>query len=392
MGGNLMSKMNVVRRCYNCGAILQDKKKGKEGYISQEILSEAPLNEILFCEKCYNEARYNIAPQEASVSNDFLTMLLDAQATEATIVYLLDLFSFECSFNSKLTSLIQRLPIMVIANKRDLMPEEANDDDLKEYVAHRCRVAGLKVVKDDVVLMSLHSVSDMKDIYKLLEEKRRRHDVYIIGASGSGKSFFLSSFLHGFTNNSLRSIVIGNYPGTNLRTMQIPLDSSSMIYDTPGTGIDNSFMGKADFTLQKQIFPSEPIRLRKIILHKNDSIFIGGLARIDLIGYEEKKHCQINCFFSSDVSLKKVSERKDMDEYFVKCLESGALSPSSNIIASKLTDFDVFDIAVEEEGSRDIGIAGLGWINFQGDKQTFRIYVPKGIGAYASRAKVKIKC
>ncbi|MBQ4255339.1 MAG: hypothetical protein II721_05015, partial [Bacilli bacterium] len=55
------------------------------------------------------------------------------------------------------------------------------------------------------------------------------------------------------------------------------------------------------------------------------------------------------------------------------------------------TDFDAFDIAVEEKGQRDIGIEGLGWISFQGNGQTFTVMVPKGVSVYTSRAKIKDK-
>jgi ribosome biogenesis GTPase A len=77
------------------------------------------------------------------VSPDFLTMLSDAKASDALIVYVVDLFSFECSFSSKVNEIIRSLPLVILANKRDLMPKEAKDEDLREYVAHRFRASGL---------------------------------------------------------------------------------------------------------------------------------------------------------------------------------------------------------------------------------------------------------
>jgi ribosome biogenesis GTPase A len=384
-----MSQVNIVRRCYNCGAILQTKEKEKEGYIAPRVLETAPLDAILFCEHCFHENRFNLMPQEASVNKDFLTMLEDAKASDAFIVYLVDLFSFECSFISKISECIRSLPMIVIANKRDLMPEEAVDADLKEYVAHRFRVAGLHLSADEVYLMSLSSLSDTKEIAKIIDEKRRRHDVYIIGATGAGKTLFLSSFLRDYENKSSRTILTSEYPGTHLRVMQIPLDSSSSIYDTPGTSLDNSLLGKGGASLSSSVMPHAAVKGRRYVLEKGSSLFIGGLARLDLVETPDKR-VPIVVYLSEDVQIKKVSKRKDMEEFFHKSLEKKALAPSASFVKEML-DLDVFDFPVKETGPRDIGVAGLGWMSFFGKSQTFRLYVPKGIGVYASRAKIKGK-
>jgi len=382
-----MSQMNVVRRCYNCGAILQSEKPGEDGYILRKTLEETPLDRILFCEHCYRENRFNLTPQEAQVSPDFLTMLKDAKASDALIVYVVDLFSFECSFSKAINEIIRSLPLMILANKRDLMPKEAKDEDLREYVAHRFRASGLPAQKEDVLLLSLSSLSGTSEAAKLIEEKRRRHDVYIIGATGAGKTLFLSSFLHDFTNKSSRSIITGEYPSTHLRVMQIPLDSSSSIYDTPGTGIANSLLGYLGEELTHVLVPNgAPLVGRDFPLEEGSSLFIGGLARLDLL--KSAKKTLVRAYCSKGVEIKKLRPSKRMDEEFKKSLEKESLAPFLAQVRS-LHDMDIFDFPILEKGRRDIGVAGLGWFTFEGADQTFRLYVPKGIGVYGSRAKVK---
>jgi hypothetical protein len=117
-----MSKVNVVRRCFSCGAILQSDDPKKEGYVEKRILDNTPLEDLVFCQHCYQDAKFNLTPVEATVDPDFLTMLKDAQASDALIVYVVDLFSFECSFIKEVSELVSHLPMIVIANKRDLMP------------------------------------------------------------------------------------------------------------------------------------------------------------------------------------------------------------------------------------------------------------------------------
>ena len=215
-----MSQLNVVRRCYNCGTILQSDDPKKPGFVDKTLL-ESSQSAVLFCEKCWKEQRYNIAPREPTVDPQFLSMLNDAQASDATIVYVVDLFSFEASFIIPITQAIEGLHVLVIANKRDLLPRKMSDALLREYVAHRFRVARLSVTADDVVLTSLTSSADIKAIADRIETLRRRHDVYIIGAINAGKTLFLSSFLRSYSNASHFNITTANYPGTTIRVMFI---------------------------------------------------------------------------------------------------------------------------------------------------------------------------
>lgn len=380
-----MSKFNVVRRCYACGAILQGEDKNKEGYVEQRLLDETPLSHVLFCEKCWTEQRYNIAPRHPNVDPDFLSMLYDAQASDALIVYVVDLFSFESSFIPEVTEAIEGLRILVIANKRDLLPASLDDDALREYVAHRFRRAKLHVTRDDVVLASLTYLSGAEGLANHIQELRRGHDVYIIGAVGAGKTLFVSNFLRGYDNRSGMSITTANYPGTNLRVMQIPLDGSSCLYDTPGTSIENSVLGIVEPSVSSEILPKRAVKARHMVLAPGEAIFIGGLARFELLASGEEKQ-NVACYFSEEVDLIK-SKTKAHEAAFFKHIERGSAHPSSKNLTSSI-GFDAFEITVDEVGQRDIGIEGLGWISFTGNKQIWRVYLPKGVSVFTTRAKI----
>lgn len=393
-----MSKISVVRRCYGCGVVLQSANKRADGYVDSKTLEETPLDKPIFCDRCYKDSKFNLVPNEASVSPDFLTMLMDAKASDAFIVYVIDLYSFECSFIKDVVDAIRRLKIMVVANKRDLLPKEAKDVSLREYVAHRFRAAGLAITTDDIILLSLTSATDLTKIVKEIAEKRQGHDVYIIGAASSGKSLFLATVLRQYKNVSPRNITTSEYPGTSLSVIQIPLDASSSVYDTPGTGVQNSFIGLSDQALVKTITPRSPVIGRTFVLRKGGSLFVGGLVRIDFIGGKADKTA-IVAYFPPSVELRKIAPQKDLDQAFLgaiaprakglrSLMSSAKVNPTTPLVSS-IKAMDAFDFPISERGKRDIGIAGLGWISFMGSGQTFRVYVPKGIGVYGSRAKVK---
>lgn len=378
-----MSTMQFVRRCCNCGAILQSEHPEEEGYVDEKYLQKE-LSAMIFCASCYASARYNMMPAYPKLDEDYNIMIQDAEARDALIIYVVDLFSFECSFIPELTKTIEGLNMIIIANKRDLMPSSVSDAELREYVAHRFRRAKLNVTADDVVLTSFTSLSDTSMLSRMMEERRKGHDVYIIGASMAGKTLFLNAYLRSYRNNTNRSVIRDNYPGTNLAVLEIPLDHSSSIYDTPGTSLDNSVVHLLDEEGRKAAIPSKRIKSRRIALGNHDRLYIGGAVRLDLLS---KEKTVLKCYFAEGVTLNKHHGKLGEAELIALMKKKGFVPQISSI--SSISDLDVYEIHVEEQGQRDIGIEGLGWISFAGDNQVFRIYVPKGIGVYTSRAKVK---
>ena len=382
-----MSKIETVRRCYSCGAILQTKNHRREGFIDKKALAHSKTGQVLLCDKCYLQTMRPPEPEEVNVDPAFLTMLRDANATEALIVFFVDLFSFECSFNKQVVESISRLPILVIANKRDLLPKEASDDDLKDYVTSVFRTNGLIIEREDVILASLTSMSDLSESLEAIKERRRRHDVYIIGAQQTGKSMFFTAFLRGYNNRSMRPIAYKEYPGTHFQVIQIPLDSSSYMYDTPGTGINNSFLGKADLDLVNMLLPVSPMEGREAVLEPGCALLFGGLAKIELLKSSTKR-VPIKAYASPAITIKRLTPEMDNETHIRMLAEKKIIYPQYSG-SREFADFDIYDITIDETGPRDLGIAGLGWITFEGAGQSFRLFVPKGIASYTAARNVR---
>lgn len=390
-----MNEVKSVRRCYACGAIIQSEDPSAKGYVPSDILAQSKEGAPVFCDSCFNERSYNIEPKEASIGDDFLLMLSDARKSNALIIYIVDIFSFESSFISQVSEMIRDLDIVVIANKRDLLPKGIEDDHLKEYVAHRFRVASLPVQKEDVYLASLanNRLLGNADQIKEALERRADRDVYLIGPRQGGKSFFISLFLKTYENRTGRNISTKEYAGTSLSLIDIPLSAHSSIYDTPGTGIDNSLISLKDPSLQKAIAVKKAAEKRSLTLYKDQAICLGGLARLDNLG-DKKLKIAAYCSENVDVYRLLVTGK---DEKFLKLIKRtqkaggnfvSKVSPTLESVQT-LKDMDVFDFTFGEEKCRDIGIAGLGWFTFESyPGLKLRLYVPKGIGFYGSRSKV----
>ncbi len=387
MEGDCMNTFQSLRRCYHCGAVIQSQDPSKEGYVDAENVKKYGEDSILLCDSCYKKQRYNRVPKESGVSKDFLTMLKDARASDALIVSIIDLTSFECSLNSEIINSVKGLKYLIVANKRDLMPKEYTEEDLKNYIKDVFGEYGSNVSDDDIFLTSLLSGCDISEIVNRIETIRNGHDVYIIGDKSSGKSYFLNAFLKKFKNKSNRSIGITRYYGTELDVLRIPLDSASFIYDTPGSELTNSFykFTAHDKNLAKCLMTEEPYISKKVSIVKNGSLFVSSLFRLDYLG--EDKKITLSLHFPQKIQSKIISPKKNMDELFMKYHQKKALKPTLSCIES-ISDYDIFEATLDDAAHQELAISGLGWLSFKTKTPVkVRIYVPRGIGIYAGKAK-----
>jgi len=377
-----MSKISQVRRCYNCGAILQSSDPSKEGYINKDTLENAAQS-FMFCEKCFEIERFHQLSNEPVISDDYLYFLNDAKKKNALIVYVVNLFSFEASFSSTVNEIIKDMDILVVGNKYDLLPKGVSENSIEEYIAHRFRASGLKIKKDQVAIATVDDDQTAKEILSLIYEKRHGRDVYVIGAAMSGKSTLVNSFLRVYSNMSKGNIVTHHYPHTKLQVMEIPLSSKTSLYDAPGMSVNNSILNNIDAATMKSIYLTKAVEPRYVSLNENHALFIGGLAILELV---EGKKTEFTMYFHDKVELKKVSGERFQDR-FIQLVNRKLLSPSLSKIKS-VHNLDCYEIKITEANERDIGIEGLGWFTFEAKGQTLRVYVPKGTSIYSSRPKV----
>lgn len=375
-----MAELKKVQRCYHCGVELQSEDADKTGFIRPEILAAYPEG-LLLCDTCFNTQRFNSSPKEANFDDDYVTILKEIRNKKPLVVYVVDLFSFEGSFISKITEMLEGIDVIAIGNKRDLMPKDVDDDKLIDYVGHRLRVSKLQV--KDVILTSTNPSYNVDLLIEKMMEYRDGRDIYFVGASFSGKSALISEVLKLYTNNTNNLITMHNFPGTELRGFKIPIDNKTSIYETPGTSLDNSMLGKVEKTVQNLIIPKKAITGKKIRILKGQIMMLGGLAGVQLL---ENKKCDITLYLSQKINvlITRYKNEKTLDDL----LRKETVKPVSERIRS-FADFDVYDLEITEEGERDVGILGLGWFKFNGDNQTFRLIVPKGVFVYTTRSKIK---
>ncbi|MGI6714346.1 MAG: ribosome biogenesis GTPase YqeH [Bacilli bacterium] len=376
-----MSEVKKVRRCYGCGEILQTSDPDAPGFITEFQLAR---HEIVLCQACFEKnAAGHDALNEPIFNADFTKILARIKATQALIVYVVDVFNFETSFMSEVTDAIRDNRIVVVANKLDLLPENVSQDKIRDYVAKRCEQAYLK--PERIVLASSTKNYNIEEVIASIEELRDGRSVYFIGAVSSGKSSLINTLLKNFQNESRFYITTSFYPNTTLKVIEIPLDDRSAIYDTPGLSISNSIIGQManEREVIRAIVPRSTVTPRVYHLKPGQGLIFGGIARFDFLA---GPRTSFTVYVADDVKIHRVDLRQ-ADATFDRLIRRNETQPISKKINSHI-DLDVYEIRVDYDDACDVALTGLGWISFKGEKQVLRAYVPKGVSIYHNTSKI----
>ena len=380
-----MGKVRRVLRCYNCGAVLQSKNKSEKGYIPAELLEEYKGDgQVLYCQKCFDFMKgINTGALEQNIDKATAKILDDAVATDAYIVWVVDLFAFNGTLNPEIVKRVKKLNVSVIGTHRDLFSSLIKDETLAQFVQERFEEWGIK--PESITILGNEDTVDIEELMNRLNKARKAHDVYIIGSKSSGKTSLINKLLKHYENKTKWPIKTENYRGTSVKVMSIPLSNSSFIYELPGFSLATSVVGKVEKDVQKLIVPRRKIETHYRTLGKGDALVAGSLAYFELFS---GKATAIKFYCAEGVEIKKISADK-VDDFIEENIRKRSLRPVSERITS-FRDYDYFEYAMENDGQvHDISVEGLGWISFTAKGQVIRVMFPKGAALKESLGKLR---
>ena len=379
-----MGKVRRVLRCYNCGAVLQTKSPKEKGFINKELLNNYSEGQVLYCDKCFEYMKgINTGALEQNIDKMTLKIMNDAVATDAYIIWVIDLFTFNGTLNTEIANKVKKNKVAVVGTHRDLFSSLVKDKTLIRFVTERFEEFG--ITPDSITLLGADDDIDMEELKKKFDAARAAHDIYIIGSLGSGKTVLLNKFLKHYENKTKWPIKTENYRNTNVKVMSIPLTNSSFIYELPGFSLATSVVGKVEKEVQKQLTPRKRIETHYRTLTKGDALVVGSLAYFELCS---GKATNVKFYCSEGVEVKKMSAEKVQD-FIEENYRKVSLRPVSERITS-FRDYDLFEYTMENDGEHhDISIQGLGWISFTAKGQIIRVMFPKGAALKESLSKIR---
>lgn len=194
--------------------------------------------------------------KEPQISQEkFLDLLRPIRDKEAVIIALVDVFDFSGSVLPELDNIAGDNPVILAANKVDLLPSKMGQVRVENWVRRELEYLGVKSLANIGGAVRLVSSKTGVGIGAMLDKARKLAeemdcDIYLVGAANAGKSTLLNHILSrsnsnreerqgqkrraGNANAKKDAVTTSPLPGTTLRFIKVDLGGGRCLYDTPG--------------------------------------------------------------------------------------------------------------------------------------------------------------
>lgn len=356
----------MIKKCYGCGALLQDTDTNQSGYVKQLD------DETLLCKRCYRMQHHNEYHSHYLDDEYFEKLIKKQMNAKGLVILIIDIFDLSSSFDEKVLKLIKRNPVIIVGTKRDLILKSVKDQKIKQYLKKQAIQHQLKI--QDVLLVSANKKQGIDDLLASMDKYRKGQDVYMLGLTNVGKSSLVNAMINAVEKSDFQ-ITISNYPGTTLDTIQIELDDKASLFDLPGIVLDNQMIHYVNHEDYKYLDMKKEIKARNYQLEAQQTLYIGGLA---FFNYVKGDKGNFNCFFNNNLNIHR-TKYENHAVLYDDHLDDDTLVPKANNVA-KYEDFVIHNFKIENNNKKiDIYISGLGWITFIAQGQEIAVGVPKHV-------------
>lgn len=362
-------------RCIGCGSILQSEDQSIPGFVPKSKLAEA--DEDIICRRCFRLKNYNEVTPLHITADHYREVISQIGNENALIVKLIDIFDIEGSIIPQIAKLTNHNDMIIIANKVDLLPKSVKENKLKHHLLKIFADNNLK--PKEVLLMSAKKNKNLDSIIETITEYADGRNMYIVGATNVGKSTFINALLKSYAGTKQDIITVSSNAGTTLDLIEIPY-GDQFITDTPGIINDNQITHYISQKTLKAITPKKEIKPQGFQLDSNQTLFIGGLARID---YVKGMKASFVCYLSEFLHVHRTKLEKANQLYETQLYK--ILTPPYEGDDSLELVPHTFKITKAQKN--DIVLPGLGFITYKGIG-TIKVYMPKGITPYVREALI----
>lgn len=295
------------------------------------------------CERCFRIIHYNEYTIVNKNNEDFLPILKAINASQDLVLLVADLFSLgDLSFFRKYLS----NDILLVLTKKDILPKKIYEQKLLDYDY------GIHPV--DKIIISSKKNYHFDELLEKIKKYQHSKNVYVVGYTNAGKSTMINKLLSDYSSNTT-SITTSPLPSTTLNQIEIPLDETLTLLDTPGLLEKGNLLNLVSGEELKKIVPKKEIKPITYQV-KGKQIFV-----IDHYAQIEIENMNVTFYLSNQLELKRYYKEQQI-----------------------LPEFSTYEIKVNHE---DIVISGLGFMKCSG-KGNVVVYTLNGVDVYTRKSLI----
>jgi len=361
-------------KCIGCGSIIQTVDASKPGFIPQSKLDE---NEQIVCRRCFRLKNYNEVTPLKITSDDYFQIISEIGKKNALIVMIIDIFDIEGSLIPQMPKITNYNDLVIIANKIDLLPKSLKEPKLLHHL--KKIIADNEIKPKDLYLMSAAKYKNIDYIIEELTKHADGRDMYIVGATNVGKSTFINTLLKSYAGSKSDIITTSFTTGTTLDLIKISL-GDNFIIDTPGLINDNQITHFLSQKSLKTVTPKKEIKPVGFQLNSSQTLFFGGLARIDFL---EGNKTNFICYTSEFIKVHR-TKLENADELFKNQVKI--------LLTPPFKDEDDFPLRghlfnIKTINKQDIVLPGIGFVTISGNVK-IKVYTRSNTTPYIREALI----
>lgn len=368
-----------MSKCIGCGVKLQSIYPDALGYVPE--IAQIEHGENVYCKRCYEIRHHNKVYLPSYNPEQYYEKIKIIQKENALVILMIDILDIYGGFIDKLDECIGKNKVFILVNKIDLLPKSINLSHLEAKIRNiamqkKLHIEGMMLISatnQRMVQQVIQKISKLKYLpvkNKYQKERQCRFgNCYIVGCASVGKSTLMNTIGKITLKWKEDVITTSNQYQTTLDFIKWPLDNRSDLIDTPGVIRSNHFGEYLTNQSLQILIPNKYIKPRTYQLTSNQSIVLGGLARIDCIS-ETKMNASF--YVSNNLYLhrtKTLQVSKLWDNQFMKLL----VPPYYLEEVEKLGDWVSYHYALHHPS--DLWISGIGFVHFVGENCTIKLTI-----------------
>jgi len=365
--------------CNGCGSQIQSIDNTKPGYIPKNLIQKSDLNHLV-CQRCFRIKNYSETYPYQVSNQEFLQVVDKIKAEDALIVKIVDIFDFSGSFVPAIKTLTEKRDVLLVGNKVDLLPKNVKHHKIQTWLKLMLKEQGFDVI--DSVLVSAKYGDHFDQLMRLIYQYKKKRNVYIVGSTNVGKSKIINQILRRYLGAASDIVTESISPKTTLGLIGFNLLDGSTIYDTPGVINKHQYTHYLSRKSYKLTYPQKEVKPLVFQLNEGQTLFFGGLARLDIISGETCDVINVVTYFSNRLNIHRTKTTKANRLYKEKLFS--LLSPPHSK-EEELPRWVYHEFRIRDNQKYDIVFSGLGFVTLRAPFH-IKVYVPFVVGVYTRLA------